>query len=137
MRIVIAEDMALLRAGLVRLLADRGFEVVGEAADAVTLLRLVERVRPDAAIVDIKMPPTHTDEGLQAAAEIRERYPDTSVLLLSSYLDARYAAGLFDYLSASAAAALTTLRSSTDSSIVRASRGRWISSHRANGRSSR
>jgi serine/threonine-protein kinase len=95
-RIVIAEDMALMRAGLARLLADRGFELVGEAEDGEALLRLVERVRPDAAIVDIKMPPTHTDEGLRAAAEIRERFPDTSVLLLSSYLDARYAAGLFE-----------------------------------------
>ena len=92
MRIVIAEDMALMRAGLARLLADRGFEVVGEAEDAETLLRLVARTRPDAAIVDIKMPPTHTDEGLRAAAEIRRRHPDTAVLLLSSYLDARYAA---------------------------------------------
>ena len=95
MRIVIAEDMALMRAGLARLLADRGFEVVGEAADAETLLRLVERARPDAALVDIKMPPTHTDEGLQAAATIRERHPGTAVLLLSSYLDSRYAATLF------------------------------------------
>ncbi|MDA0158834.1 response regulator transcription factor [Solirubrobacter ginsenosidimutans] len=98
MRIVIAEDMALMRAGLARLLADRGFEVVGEAEDAETLLRLVERTRPDAALVDIKMPPTHTDEGLRAAAEIRSRRPDTAVLLLSSYLDSRYAATLFaDY----------------------------------------
>jgi DNA-binding NarL/FixJ family response regulator len=95
-RIVIAEDMALMRAGLVRLLAERGFELVGEAADAETLLRLVERLQPDAAIVDIKMPPTHTDEGLRAAAAIREHHPGTSVLLLSSYLDARYAASLFE-----------------------------------------
>jgi len=95
MRIVIAEDMALMRAGLGRLLADRGFEVVGEAEDADRLLRLVERTRPDAALVDIKMPPTHTDEGLRAAAEIRERHPATAVLLLSSYLDVRYAATLF------------------------------------------
>jgi DNA-binding NarL/FixJ family response regulator len=95
LRIVIAEDMALMRAGLARLLADRGFEVVGEAADAETLLRLVERSRPDAALVDIKMPPTHTDEGLQAASTIRERHPGTAVLLLSSYLDSRYAATLF------------------------------------------
>jgi DNA-binding NarL/FixJ family response regulator len=94
-RIVIAEDMALMRAGLARLLADRGFEVVGEAADAPTLLRLVERARPDAALVDIKMPPTHTDEGLRAASEIRTRHPGTAVLLLSSYLDSRYAATLF------------------------------------------
>jgi DNA-binding NarL/FixJ family response regulator len=95
-RIVIAEDMALMRAGLVALLADRGFEVVGEAQDANTLLQLVERTQPDAALVDIKMPPTHTDEGLQAAAEIRERHPGTAVLLLSSYLDIRYAATLFE-----------------------------------------
>jgi DNA-binding NarL/FixJ family response regulator len=96
MRIVIAEDMALMRAGLARLLADRGFELAGEAEDAETLLQLVARTRPDAAIVDIKMPPTHTDEGLRAAALIREHHPGTSVLLLSSYLDARYAATLFE-----------------------------------------
>ena len=95
MRIVIAEDMALMRTGLARLLADRGFAVVGEAEDSETLLRLVEHERPDAALVDIRMPPTHTDEGLRAAAEIRERHPGTAVLLLSSYLDARYAATLF------------------------------------------
>lgn len=97
MRIVIAEDMVLMRAGLVRLLADRGFEVVGEAEDAETLLGLVESVHPDAALIDIKMPPTHTDEGLRAAAEIRERHPGTAVLLLSSYLDVRYAATLFEH----------------------------------------
>ena len=96
MRIVIAEDVVLMRAGLARLLADRGFEVVGEAEDASELLRLVARARPDAAIVDIKMPPTHTDEGLVAAGEIRRRWPGTAVLLLSSYLDARYAATLFE-----------------------------------------
>jgi DNA-binding NarL/FixJ family response regulator len=94
-RIVIAEDMALMREGLARLLADRGIEVVGEAADAETLLRLVATTRPDAALVDIKMPPTHTDEGLRAAAEIRARHSRTGVLLLSSYLDSRYAATLF------------------------------------------
>src|SRR3954453_12049486 len=87
--------MALLRAGLARLLADRGLQVVGEAEDAPTLLRLVARTRPDAALVDIKMPPTQTDEGLRAAAEIRQHYPNTAVLLLSSYLDPRYAATLF------------------------------------------
>ena len=75
-----------------RLLADRGFVVVGEPGDADGLLRLVEHARPDAALVDIKMPPTHTDEGLRAATEIRERHPGTAVLLLSSYLDVRYAA---------------------------------------------
>jgi serine/threonine-protein kinase len=94
-RIVIAEDMPLMRAGLARLLADRGLQVVGEAEDAATLLRLVARERPDAALVDIKLPPTHTDEGLRAAGEIREHHPDTAVLLLSSYLDVRFAATLF------------------------------------------
>lgn len=95
MRLVIAEDMALMRAGLASLLKDRGFDVVGEAEDAATLHSLVEKTRPDAALVDIKMPPTHTDEGLVAAAEIRRLHPDTAVLLLSSYLDARYAASIF------------------------------------------
>jgi DNA-binding NarL/FixJ family response regulator len=95
-RIVIAEDMVLMRAGLARLLADRGFEVAGEAGTAEELLRLVGRVRPDAALVDIKMPPTHTDEGLVAAAELRRRWPQTAVLLLSSYLDVRYATTLLE-----------------------------------------
>jgi DNA-binding NarL/FixJ family response regulator len=93
-RIVIAEDMVLMRAGLARLLGDRGFEVAGEAGTAEELLRLVGRVRPDAALVDIKMPPTHTDEGLVAASELRRRWPETAVLLLSSYLDVRYATTL-------------------------------------------
>ena len=96
MRVVIAEDMALMRAGLARLLADRGFQVVGEAGDGTELLRLVERARPEAAIVDIKMPPTHTDEGLVAATEVRRRFPQTAVLLLSSYLEVRYAAQLLE-----------------------------------------
>jgi DNA-binding NarL/FixJ family response regulator len=95
-RIVIAEDMVLMRAGLARLLADRGFEVAGEAGTAEELLRLVGRVRPDAALVDIKMPPTHTDEGLIAASELRRRWPETAVLLLSSYLDVRYATTLLE-----------------------------------------
>jgi len=96
MRIVIAEDMALMREGLARLLADQGFDVVAQAEDATTLLRHVALARPDAAIVDIKLPPTHTDEGLRAASEIRGNHPQTAVLLLSSYLDARYAADLFE-----------------------------------------
>jgi DNA-binding NarL/FixJ family response regulator len=96
MRIVIAEDMALMRAGLARLLSDRGLDVVGEASDAVELLSLVDRRRPDAALIDIKMPPSFTDEGLRAATEIRDRHPGTGVLLLSSYLDARYATELLE-----------------------------------------
>jgi DNA-binding NarL/FixJ family response regulator len=93
-RVVIAEDMALLRQGLARLLTDAGFEVAGGAGDADELLELVARSEPDAALIDIKMPPTHTDEGLRAAAAIRARYPKTAVLLLSSYLEARYAEAL-------------------------------------------
>ena len=96
MRVVIAEDMVLMRAGLARLLADRGFRVVGEAGDATELLRMVERARPEAAIIDIKMPPTHTDEGLVAAADVRRRFPRTAVLLLSSYLEVRYATQLLE-----------------------------------------
>jgi DNA-binding NarL/FixJ family response regulator len=95
-RLVIAEDMVLLRAGLARLLADAGFEVVGQAGDLPGLRSLVVRTSPDAALIDIKMPPTHTDEGLQAASEIRRRYPGIGVLLLSSYLETRYAASLLE-----------------------------------------
>ena len=95
-RVVIAEDMALLREGLTRLLAEAGFDVVGGAADLPGLLELVNRTAPDAALIDIKMPPTHTDEGLKAAAIIRQRHPGTAVLLLSSYLESRYASSLLE-----------------------------------------
>ena len=101
MRVVIAEDMALLREGLTRLLADAGFDVAGGAGDLGGLLDLVNRTTPDAALIDIKMPPTHTDEGLQAANVIRQRYPGTAVLLLSSYLESRYASSLLESHTAS------------------------------------
>ena len=91
MRIVIADDVALMRDGIARLLGDHGFRVVGTAGDAQSLHRRVERTRPDAAIVDIRMPPTHTDEGLVAAQEIRERHPEVGVLVLSHHLESRYA----------------------------------------------
>lgn len=94
MRVVIAEDMVLLRAGLTQLLTSAGIEVVGEAGDAASLLSLVSAYQPDVALVDIKLPPTHTDEGLQAAIQIRANHPSTAALLLSSYLDVRYAADL-------------------------------------------
>jgi DNA-binding NarL/FixJ family response regulator len=94
MRLVIAEDMALMRAGLVRLLTEAGFEVVGEAEDPDALLALVADTAPEVALVDIKMPPTHTDEGLRVGARIRQDHPGTAVLLLSSYLDSRYASEL-------------------------------------------
>jgi len=93
-RVVIAEDMVLLRAGLSQLLTSAGIEVVGEAEEAAALLSLVAAHHPDVALIDIKLPPTHTDEGLQAALRIRTNHPDTATLLLSSYLDVRYATEL-------------------------------------------
>lgn len=91
MRVIVADDVMLVRSGLARLLSDAGVSVAGEAADASELLDLVDQHRPDAAIVDIRMPPTHTDEGLVAARRIRVRYPATAVVVLSQYLEPRYA----------------------------------------------
>ena len=91
MRVVIADDVMLLRSGLARLLEDVGIEVVAECADGDELLRAVVAELPDVAIVDIRMPPTHRDEGLVAAQRIRESVPATAVLLLSQYLEPRYA----------------------------------------------
>jgi DNA-binding NarL/FixJ family response regulator len=90
-RVVIADDSVLLREGVSRLLAEAGFEVVGQAGDADGLLREVADKAPDVAIVDIRMPPTHTDEGLQAARELRSRYPALGVLVLSQYVRPSYA----------------------------------------------
>jgi len=90
-RVVVADDAALLREGLARLLLEAGFEVAGLAADADALLDLVEQARPDVAIVDIRMPPTHNDEGLRAAKLIRERWPDVGILVLSQHVHAGYA----------------------------------------------
>lgn len=87
MRIVIADDSLLLREGLVRLLPEAGFEIVGAVGDAEDLMRKVALHAPDVAIVDVRMPPTHTDEGLRAAREIRERFPATGVLVLSQYVE--------------------------------------------------
>jgi DNA-binding NarL/FixJ family response regulator len=94
MRVVIADDAVLLREGLVRLLEDEGFEVVGQVADAIGLVEAVDRQRPDVCVVDVRMPPTHTDEGLRAAIEIRSRWPETAVLVLSQYVEERYATEL-------------------------------------------
>lgn len=102
MRLVIADDEALLREGLARVLEDAGFEVVGRCSDAETLLRVVEARRPDVAIVDIRMPPGRGDDGLVAAQEIRRRHPDIGVLVLSHYLDSRYAARLLEEVPAGA-----------------------------------
>jgi DNA-binding NarL/FixJ family response regulator len=94
MRVVVADDAVILREGLARLLEEAGFEVVGLAADADELYALVERSTPDVAIVDIRMPPTHTDEGLRAAKMIRARWPQVGILVLSQYVQARYAVEL-------------------------------------------
>jgi DNA-binding NarL/FixJ family response regulator len=96
MRVVIADDEALLREGLARLLGDAGFEIAGRCGDAEALLRMVEARRPDVAIVDIRMPPNHGDDGLVAAQEIRRHHPDIGVLVLSHFLDSRYAARLLE-----------------------------------------
>ncbi|MFD8977651.1 MULTISPECIES: response regulator [unclassified Streptomyces] len=94
MRVILAEDSTLLREGLVRLLTEEGHEVVAALGDAVTLVAEVGALRPDVAVVDIRMPPTHTDEGLRAAVEIRERWPETGVLVLSQHVERSYAARL-------------------------------------------
>ncbi|MEA2150065.1 MAG: hypothetical protein QOD69_1895 [Solirubrobacteraceae bacterium] len=94
MRVVIADDSVLLRAGLVRLLEDAGFEVVAQASDAEDLLRKVRAHKPDVAVTDIRMPPTQTDEGLRAAQQIRKELPEVGVLVLSQFIDEGYAVEL-------------------------------------------
>jgi len=94
MRIVIAEDSVLLRAGLTRLLVDAGHDVVAVAGDADTLIEVVERDQPDLAVVDVRMPPTHTDDGLRAALQVRERWPAVGILVLSQYVEESYATEL-------------------------------------------
>jgi len=96
LRLAIAEDSLLVREGLVRLLQDAGFDIVGEASTGAELLRLVECEEPDAALVDIRLPPTHSDEGLRAAAEIRTRFPSVALLVLSQYVEAEYALQLLE-----------------------------------------
>jgi len=94
MRVAVGDDAVILREGLARLLEEAGFDVVGVAADGDELLELVRRSEPDVAIVDIRMPPTHTDEGLRAAKAIREMRPSTGILVLSQHVHARYAVEL-------------------------------------------
>ena len=94
LRTVIADDSVLLRDGLVRLLTDSGFDVVAAVGDADSLLDAVTEHSPDLCLVDVRMPPTHTDEGLRAAIEIRRRHPDIAVLVLSQYVEERYAGEL-------------------------------------------
>lgn len=94
MRIVLAEDSTLLREGLVRLLADEGHDVVAAAADADQLVEAVEKHQPDVVVTDVRMPPTNSDDGLRAALEIRRRWPAVTVLVLSQYVEKRYATQL-------------------------------------------
>jgi DNA-binding NarL/FixJ family response regulator len=93
-RIVIAEDSVLLRAGITRLLTDAGFDVVAAVGDAGALVDVVGRLHPDLAVVDVRMPPTLTDDGLRAAIAIRERQPAVAILVLSQYVEERYATDL-------------------------------------------
>ncbi|MEP7054959.1 MAG: response regulator transcription factor [Actinomycetota bacterium] len=94
MRVVIAEDSVLLRAGITRLLEDEGFDVVAAVSDGDALLHAVKQHQPDVCVVDVRMPPTHTDEGLRAALVVRSTWPDVGVLVLSQYVEEKYASEL-------------------------------------------
>lgn len=94
MRVVIAEDAAILREGLVRLLTDKGHEVTATVSDATALLEAIAAQPPDVAVVDIRMPPTHTDEGIRAAIAIRRDHPRVGVMVFSQYVETRYATQL-------------------------------------------
>ena len=96
MRVVIAEDQALLREGIVALLREKGIDVVAQAEDAPGLLRILAGHKPDLAIVDVRLPPTFTDEGVRAALEARAKYPGLGVLILSQYVEPVYTAELLD-----------------------------------------
>jgi DNA-binding NarL/FixJ family response regulator len=96
LKVVVADDAVLLRDGLASLLERAGMTITGRAGDATDLMRRVELTQPDVAVIDIKMPPTHTDEGLVAAERIRAEHPATGVLVLSQYLDVRYAMRLLE-----------------------------------------
>jgi DNA-binding NarL/FixJ family response regulator len=96
LRVVVADDSVLLRDGIVRLLTDSGFDVVAAVGDADALLDAVTEHAPDLCVVDVRMPPSHTDEGLRAAIEIRRRTPEVAVLVLSQYVEERYAAELLE-----------------------------------------
>jgi DNA-binding NarL/FixJ family response regulator len=93
-RVVIGEDSALFREGLARLLVDAGHTIVGKAADAPDLIAQVDRHHPDLAIIDVRMPPDHTDDGARAARALRNRYPDLGIVLLSQHIETRHSVGL-------------------------------------------
>ena len=97
MRVIVADDAMLTREGIVHLLVESGVDVVAQVGDADALMHEVARHRPDVAVVDIKMPPTHSDEGLVAATRIRDEHPDVAVLVLSQYLEPSYAMRLLEH----------------------------------------
>jgi DNA-binding NarL/FixJ family response regulator len=103
MRVVIAEDSVLVREGLTRLLGETGIEVAAAVGDAESFLRAVDAEQPDAVVVDVRLPPTFSDEGLRAALVVRQRWPDTGVLVLSQYVEERYATELLSGPSGAAA----------------------------------
>ncbi len=96
LRVVIADDSLLIREGVARVLDDAGLDVVGRAGDADELMRVIAAERPDVAVIDIRMPPTHTDEGVRAAREVRRRWPAVGVLVLSQYAEPEYVAELLE-----------------------------------------
>ena len=109
MRLILAEDSVLLRAGLTKVLTDGGFDVLAAVSDGGELLSAVSEHEPDVVVVDVRMPPTHTDEGIRAALEIRSRYPKIAILVLSQYVEERYA---HDLLSAATSSVLVQTFSS-------------------------
>ena len=123
MRVVLADDSLLLREGLARLLDEAGFEVVGQASTGEELLEQVEATHPDVAIVDIRMPPTHTDEGLRAAHEIRARHPNVAILVLSQFVAARATRSSSCPMAPRASGTCSRIGSRTSTSWPRASAG--------------
>ena len=123
MRIVIAEDSAVVRAGLAEILADSGHEVVAAVGNADDLLAAVDEHRPDAAVVDVRMPPGYTDEGLRAAIAIRRDHPKTGVLVFSQYIETRYAADLLGAASGGGAAGVGYLLKDRVADVERVRRG--------------
>jgi DNA-binding NarL/FixJ family response regulator len=129
MRLMLAEDSGLLREGLAHTLAARGVEVTGQAADTASLRQLVKRQPPDVVLLDLRMPPTYTDEGLQAAEQIRAAHPDIAVLLLSQYAEIALAARLVDTLSRAAGYLLKERIGNTDQltdALHRVTRGELV-----------